>query len=188
MCTPPACLLRTAVRIASGVHSSPVIGKGTPEACVPYFFPTAEKNSAMLLQESRFFTVPVRHSRCSITLIPVGEFVQRRASFRKVTAVMKKIAAVLVGIPLMATALLISVPARSASDDDAAALYNTKCKMCHGATAEKKMDKTKADDGLIQIVMDGKAAEKPPNMPAFKEKGISADQAKALVEYMKSLK
>jgi cytochrome c5 len=101
---------------------------------------------------------------------------------------MKKIAAVLFGIPLVAAAFLISVPVSRASDDDAAALYNSKCKMCHGATAEKKMDKTKADDALIQTVMDGKAAEKPPNMPAFKEKGISADQAKALVEYMKSLK
>lgn len=101
---------------------------------------------------------------------------------------MKKIAAVLAGIPLVAAALLISVPARSASDDDIAALYNSKCKMCHGATAEKKMDKTKDDEVLTQIVLDGKTAEKPPNMPAFKEKGISADQAKALVGYMKSLK
>jgi mono/diheme cytochrome c family protein len=101
---------------------------------------------------------------------------------------MKKIAGVLIGIPLVAAALLISVPARSASDDDTAALYTSKCKMCHGATAEKKMDKTKADEALTQTVLDGKAAEKPPNMPAFKEKGISADQAKALVGYMKSLK
>jgi cytochrome c5 len=82
--------------------------------------------------------------------------------------------------------LIVSTPAR-ATDDDTATLYNTKCKMCHGATAEKKMDKTKADDLLIQIVLDGKTAEKPPNMPAFKEKGITPDQAKALVGYMKSL-
>ena len=101
---------------------------------------------------------------------------------------MKKIAGVLIGIPLVAAALLISVPARSASDDDTAALYTSKCKMCHGATAEKKMDKTKADEALTLIVLDGKTAEKPPNMPAFKEKGISPDQAKALVGYMKSLK
>jgi cytochrome c5 len=100
---------------------------------------------------------------------------------------MKKFVAFM-GILMFATVLLISVPARSATDDDTAALYNSKCKMCHGATAEKKVDKTKADDVLIQIVLDGKTAEKPPNMPAFKEKGISPDQAKALVEYMKSPK
>jgi len=101
---------------------------------------------------------------------------------------MKRIAAALFGIPLVATVLLISVPARTTSDDDAAALYKTKCAMCHGATAEKKVDKTKADDELIQTVLKGKKLEKPPNMPAFEERGITADQAKALVGYMKSLK
>ena len=101
---------------------------------------------------------------------------------------MKRIAAVLLGIPLVATVLLISVPARTTSDDDAAALYKTKCAMCHGATAEKKVDKTKADDELTQTVLKGKKLEKPPNMPAFEERGITADQAKALVGFMKSLK
>ena len=100
---------------------------------------------------------------------------------------MKRIAALLFGIPLVATVLLISVPARTTGDDDAA-LYKSKCAMCHGATAEKKVDKTKADDELIQTVLKGKKLEKPPNMPAFEERGITADQAKALVGYMKSLK
>jgi len=100
---------------------------------------------------------------------------------------MKRIAAILFGIPLVATVLLISVPARTTSDDDAA-LYKSKCALCHGATAEKKVDKTKADDELIQTVLKGKKLEKPPNMPAFEERGITADQAKALVGYMKSLK
>jgi len=101
---------------------------------------------------------------------------------------MKRIAAALFGIPLVATVLLIFVPARTTSDDDAAALYKTKCAMCHGATAEKKVDKTKADDELTQTVLKGKKLEKPPNMPAFEERGITADQAKALVGFMKSLK
>ena len=106
----------------------------------------------------------------------------------KAIVIMKKLAAAFIGIPLVAAALLVSVPARTATDDDAAALYNGKCKMCHGATAEKKIDKTKADDTLIQTVLDGKTAEKPPNMPAYKDKGLTADQAKALVAYIKSLK
>ena len=101
---------------------------------------------------------------------------------------MKRIAAALFGIPLVATVLLISVPARTTSNDDAAALYKTKCAMCHGATAEKKVDKTKADAELTQTVLKGKKLEKPPNMPAFEERGITADQAKALVGFMKSLK
>jgi len=101
---------------------------------------------------------------------------------------MKKIAAALIGLPLVATLLFISLPVSATADDDAAAVYGSKCKMCHGATAEKKMDKAKADDELIQTVLKGKKAEKPPNMPGFEEKGITADQAKALVDYMKSLK
>ena len=101
---------------------------------------------------------------------------------------MRKIAAALIGIPLVAAALLVSVPARTTTDDDAAALYNGKCKMCHGATAEKKIDKAKTDDVLVQIVLDGKSAEKPPNMPAYKDKGLTPDQAKALVTFIKSLK
>ena len=34
----------------------------------------------------------------------------------------------------------------------------------------------------------GKKPEKPPNMPGYEEKGITEDQAKALVAYMKSIK
>jgi cytochrome c5 len=101
---------------------------------------------------------------------------------------MKRIAALLIGIPVVATLLLVSVPARTATDDDAATVYKSKCQMCHGATAEKKMDKTKADDELIQTVLKGKKTEKPPNMPGYEEKGMNADQAKALVDYMKALK
>lgn len=101
-----------------------------------------------------------------------------------------RITKVLVPAAMMiaATLLFASVPARTAPQDDAAALYKTKCFACHGATAEKKFDATKADADLIAIVLAGKKMEKPPNMPGFEERGITADQAKALVAYMKSLK
>jgi mono/diheme cytochrome c family protein len=91
-------------------------------------------------------------------------------------------------ILLAATFLFISAGARTPAQDDAAALYKSKCFACHGATAEKKFDATKADDELIQVVLKGKKMEKPPNMPGFEEKGITPEQAKALVTYMKSLK
>ena len=74
-------------------------------------------------------------------------------------------------------------PAR-ATDDETATLYNTKCKMCHGATAEKKFDATKADDVLIQTTLDGKTAEKPPNMPAFKDK-LSAEEITEMVRFVR---
>jgi mono/diheme cytochrome c family protein len=105
----------------------------------------------------------------------------------KITLI-KKIAFVLAGPIIAATFLIATVPARSAVPDDAPALYKTKCVACHGATAEKKFDATMSDDALIQFVLKGKKMEKPPNMPAYEEKGITADQAKALVGFMKQLK
>ena len=99
----------------------------------------------------------------------------------------KKMALVLAGAMMAATLLIASAPAR-ATDDDTAALFKSKCAMCHGQTAEKKFDATKADDDLIQIVLNGKQAEKPPNMPKFADRGITVDQAKALVAFMKSQK
>lgn len=91
---------------------------------------------------------------------------------------------------LVAGFALISAAARAnhADDFDAAATYKTKCVACHGATAEKKFDATLADADLVQIVLKGKKGEKPPFMPAFEEKGITEEQAKALVAHMKSLK
>jgi mono/diheme cytochrome c family protein len=84
--------------------------------------------------------------------------------------------------------MVTAVPARMSNDDDAAAMFKSKCVACHGATAEKKFDATKADEELIQTVLKGRKLEKPPNMPAYEEKGITEDQAKALVAFMKSLK
>ena len=106
----------------------------------------------------------------------------------KVSPTRCKMALMLAVVAFAAAFLITSVPARTASDDDGAALYKSKCVACHGATAEKKFDATKADDELIQIVLKGKKLEKPPHMPGYEEKGITADQAKALVAFMKSQK
>ena len=72
-------------------------------------------------------------------------------------------------------------------DFDAAKTYK-KCVACHGPKAEKKFDATKSDDEHVQIILKGKKAEKPPNMPGYESKGVTADQAKALLAYMKSLR
>jgi len=71
---------------------------------------------------------------------------------------------------------------------DAGATYKSKCVACHGQKAEKKFDASLPDQQLVDIVMKGKKPEKPPNMPAYGEKGVTPDQAKALVEHMKQLK
>jgi mono/diheme cytochrome c family protein len=91
---------------------------------------------------------------------------------------------------LIAGSALFSAAARvnTADDFDAAATFKAKCVACHGATAEKKFNATLSDAELVDAVLKGKKGEKPPNMPAYQEKGINEEQAKALVAYMKSLK
>ena len=79
-------------------------------------------------------------------------------------------------------------PTEGGEQFDAGATYKSKCVACHGQTAEKKFDASLPDQQLVDIVMKGKKPEKPPNMPAYGEKGVTPDQAKALVEHMKQLK
>lgn len=95
----------------------------------------------------------------------------------------------------MVTALLVaagfmSVTAGTDPQDqfDATSFYKAKCVACHGQKAEKKFDSSLPDEQLVDIIMKGKKPEKPPNMPAYADKGVSAEQAKALVEHMKLLK
>ena len=97
------------------------------------------------------------------------------------------------GIAAFAAAMVMSVgllatPARSANQDDASATYKAKCVACHGANADKKFDATLPEAEMVKAILTGKKPEKPPNMPAYGEKGITEDQAKALAAYMKSLK
>ena len=99
----------------------------------------------------------------------------------------KNLTLVIAGV-IFVVFMIASVTARTATNDDTAALYKAKCFACHGATAEKKFDSAKPDDELIQIVLKGKKMEKPPSMPGYEEKGVTAEQAKAVVAFMKSLK
>ena len=90
---------------------------------------------------------------------------------------------------LVAGFALISAGVRANQDQfDATATYKAKCQACHGAAAEKKFDVAVPEADLVQIVLNGKKPEKPPNMPAYGEKGITEEQAKALIAHMKSLK
>ena len=104
----------------------------------------------------------------------------------------KQLAVPLAAFPLLVAGLLASAPARAgaaAQDFDAAAYFaSAKCAMCHSPKAEKHFDATKADDVLAAAILQGVKPEKPPAMPAYEAKGVTADQAKALVAYMKSLK
>ena len=102
----------------------------------------------------------------------------------KMMTLMAVVTILVAGSALMSAA----AGANNAQDFDAAATYKAKCVACHGATAEKKFNTTLSDADLVTAVLKGKKGEKPPFMPAYEDKGINEEQAKALVAYMKSLK
>jgi len=96
---------------------------------------------------------------------------------------------VITGLSALVFGMVMVVFARTdVQPSDTAAFYKGKCVMCHGKKAEKKFNTALTDDQLVEVVLKGKKAEKPPHMPGYAEKGVSAEQAKALVEHMKHLK
>ena len=111
-----------------------------------------------------------------------------KAMIKSLSGKWRKPTVLIAAVVFAVTLLIASGSARTASADDYAALYKSKCFACHGATAEKKFDAAKADVDLIEIVLKGKKMEKPPSMPAYEEKGITAEQAKGLIQFMKSLR
>jgi mono/diheme cytochrome c family protein len=73
-------------------------------------------------------------------------------------------------------------------DAELAAMYKAKCAMCHSPKAEKSYDPAMPIEEQVAAILKGKKAAKPPNMPGFETKGITAEQAEALAGYMKSLR
>ncbi len=93
-------------------------------------------------------------------------------------------------LPLFAIAVfnINTVRAISKTDEEVATTYKTKCQACHTATASKFFDPAKAIEAHVEVILKGKKGEKPPFMPGFEAKGMTAEQAKALAEYMKTLR
>ena len=101
----------------------------------------------------------------------------------------KNIAITLTAIFLFGMIFYSVAPAQGeAQPTDAAAFYKAKCVACHGQKAEKKFDTALTEEQHLDAILKGKKPEKPPNMPAYGEKGVNAEQAKALLEYMKQLR
>ena len=103
---------------------------------------------------------------------------------------LRKLIAAASVVALFVVFLLVSGAAQTeVKDVDAASYYKDgKCVICHGPKADKKFNNELKDEELLEIVLKGKKPEKPPNMPAYEPKGITAEQAKALIDYMKGLK
>jgi mono/diheme cytochrome c family protein len=104
---------------------------------------------------------------------------------------LKRVVAAMGTVTMLALVFLVSGAAQTdaVKFTDAASYYkDAKCVVCHGQKAEKKFNAELKDEELVEIVLKGKKPEKPPNMPAYEAKGLTAEQAKAVVDYMKSLK
>lgn len=115
--------------------------------------------------------------------------VGRFGTFEKETAMTLRAIGLGIATTILLTLLgMVSTGKTKPQTFDAAKTYKGKCVACHGPKAEKKFDTAKSDDEHLQIILKGKKAEKPPNMPAYETKGVTADQAKALLDYMKSLR
>jgi mono/diheme cytochrome c family protein len=91
-------------------------------------------------------------------------------------------------------ALLIMASIVSSAADEGDALYKRKCAGCHGASGEGKAAvKAPALKGtardvtqLVDHITKGEAASKPPHNKGIA--GLTEDQAKAIAEFVKSLK
>jgi mono/diheme cytochrome c family protein len=102
----------------------------------------------------------------------------------------KYLAMILFAAPVLAVTLFGGSKGMvvSAMGDDPAVTYKAKCAMCHTAKAEKFFDPAKAEDAHVEAILKGRKGEKPPYMPGFEAKGMTADDAKALIAYMKGLR
>lgn len=103
-----------------------------------------------------------------------------------------KLAAV---IAMIALALFLILPNLSWAADDGAAIYKTKCAMCHGVDLAGKpaakipslvagSAKTASDADLTDMIANGGKDKKA--MHAFANKGVSADQIKMVVSYIRA--
>src|ERR1041384_7235422 len=105
---------------------------------------------------------------------------------------MKQVKTIPVGIAsLLSLMLLLFGIVRAQGEvqpSDPAAYYKAKCVACHGPKAEKKFDPSLTDEQYIDAILKGKKPEKPPNMPAYGDKGVTAEQAKGLLDHMKQLR
>jgi len=99
-------------------------------------------------------------------------------------------------IMTIAVALFVFAPSMSWAADDGATLYKAKCAMCHGADGAGKPaakipslisdDAKKASDAdLTDMIANGGKDKKATH--AFQAKGVTADQVKLLVNFVRDL-
>jgi mono/diheme cytochrome c family protein len=88
---------------------------------------------------------------------------------------------------ILALSLSIALPAFAA---DGAAIYKTKCAACHGPEGQGKIGpavkgSTLTSDQITDLITKGNEAKKAPHKKAL---ALPAEDAKAVAEYVKTLK
>jgi len=101
-----------------------------------------------------------------------------------------KLTHIVVALLVVAFAVCLAVP-QAAFAQDGAALYKAKCAACHGADGQGKIGPalkgTSLSDGQIaDFLTKGNDAKKAPHKKGIS--GVSDADAKAIAEYVKSLK
>jgi mono/diheme cytochrome c family protein len=98
-------------------------------------------------------------------------------------------------IPLLtvvaALAVVLTLSLSAQAQDASAALYKSKCAMCHGADGAKATGhdfttadfQKQSDDALVAVITNGKA----PKMPKYADK-LKPEEIKGLVAYIRTLK
>ncbi len=92
------------------------------------------------------------------------------------------------------TVALLAIPLAAWAAEDGAALYKTKCSACHGATGEgkaaTKVPALKGDamtaDQMSTVLMKGAEGKRAPHAKPIAS--LTAEQAKAIAEFVKTLK
>jgi cytochrome c6 len=88
-------------------------------------------------------------------------------------------------------AVILSISLSADAQEDSAALYKSKCAVCHGVDGAKMAEhdlssaevQKKSDADLTAAIADGR----PPKMPKFGDK-LKAEEIKGLVGYIRTLK
>ncbi len=98
-----------------------------------------------------------------------------------------KMTRVLVVLIVVALSLSVALPAFA----DGAATFKAKCAMCHGPEGEGKIGPALKGtavtaDQITEMLTKGNDAKKPPHKKPIN--GLSADDAKAVAEFVKGLK